>query len=81
MRHGPPAPALHKSEKRWQLNVKTDEETDKLRTVKGILNKLTPENFERLSKQIMEVLFEDKVVDFLSLSLTLSFAPFARAID
>jgi hypothetical protein len=37
------------------VGVPTDEETAKIKKVKGILNKLTPENFGRLFQQMIDV--------------------------
>lgn len=37
------------------MGVPTDEETAKIKKVKGILNKLTPENFGRLFQQMIDV--------------------------
>lgn len=49
---------LHKSVHRWQAGVTTaedPEEEKKQKTFKGILNKLTPDNYEKLKLQILDV--------------------------
>lgn len=54
----PGGPALHKAEAAFKVGVtRTDdpEEENKQRGFKGILNKLTPDNFERLSQQLLDV--------------------------
>lgn len=40
---------------RFVVGKPTDEETAKIKRVKGILNKLTPENFEKLFQQMIDV--------------------------
>jgi len=60
-RSGPPRrdlPALHKSESAFKVGlVLSDdpEEEAKQKAFKGILNKLTPDNFERLTQQLLDV--------------------------
>ena len=48
-------PPLHKAENRYTVKEVHDEELRKQREVKGILNKLTTENFEKLAQQILDV--------------------------
>ena len=53
----PQAPSLtmHKAEKKYEVGKVSDEEQAKQRALKGILNKLTPQNFDRLFQQAKEV--------------------------
>ncbi|KAG8363470.1 hypothetical protein BUALT_Bualt19G0025800 [Buddleja alternifolia] len=51
----PQAPLMHKAEKKYEVGKVTDEEQAKQRQLKGILNKLTPQNFEKLFQQVKEV--------------------------
>ncbi|CAA6669768.1 unnamed protein product [Spirodela intermedia] len=46
---------MHKAEKRYEVGKVSDEEQGKQRQLKGILNKLTPQNFDRLFQQVKEV--------------------------
>jgi translation initiation factor 4G len=51
-------PALHKSESAFKVGlVLSDdpEEEAKQKAFKGILNKITPDNFERLAQQLLDV--------------------------
>lgn len=48
-------PAIHKAENRYEVGKVSDEESAKQRLIKGILNKLTPQNFERLFAQVQDV--------------------------
>jgi translation initiation factor 4G len=51
-------PALHKTESAFKIGlVLSDdpEEEGKQKAFKGILNKLTPDNFERLTQQLLDV--------------------------
>jgi translation initiation factor 4G len=48
-------PAMHKADKRYEVGVVSDEEQGKQRQIKSILNKLTPQNFDRLFLQVNEV--------------------------
>eukprot|EP00850_Spirogloea_muscicola_P025771 SM004223S15708 [mRNA] locus=s4223:27:1203:+ [translate_table: standard] len=50
-----PLPALHKVANKYEVGKVSDEEEKKQRAVKGILNKLTPQNFERLFEQVKEI--------------------------
>ncbi|KAL7120901.1 hypothetical protein ACP275_02G149900 [Erythranthe tilingii] len=49
-----PMQIMHKAEKKYDRNF-TDEEQAKQRQLKGILNKLTPQNFEKLFEQVKQV--------------------------
>ncbi|CAI7786158.1 unnamed protein product, partial [Closterium sp. NIES-54] len=49
---GPPLPAIHKTENRYKAGMVSDEEEKKQRQIKGILNKLTPQNFDKLFNQL-----------------------------
>ena len=57
-----PQPVLIPTEGRWVRPAMTKDETTKidtvLRLVNGVLNKLTPDNFERLSMQVIQTLVE-----------------------
>ncbi|XP_071741492.1 eukaryotic translation initiation factor 4G-like isoform X2 [Rutidosis leptorrhynchoides] len=48
-------PAMHKAERKYEVGKVTDEEQAKQRQLKGILNKLTPQNFEKLFEQVKQV--------------------------
>jgi len=50
-----PSPAIHKTENRYEVGNFSDEEQAKQRKIKSILNKLTPQNFDRLFVQVKEV--------------------------
>lgn len=49
------SPAIHKTENRYEVGKVSDEEQSKQRKIKSILNKLTPQNFDRLFVQVKEV--------------------------
>ncbi|KAL8129070.1 hypothetical protein V2J09_018225 [Rumex salicifolius] len=51
----PPQTNMHKAERKYQVGKVTDEEQAKQRKLKGILNKLTPQNFDKLFAQVKEV--------------------------
>ncbi|GJZ61540.1 eukaryotic translation initiation factor 4G-like protein isoform X1 [Tanacetum coccineum] len=51
----PHTPVMHKAERKYQVGNITDEEQAKQRQLKGILNKLTPQNFEKLFEQVKQV--------------------------
>ncbi|KAL2612493.1 hypothetical protein R1flu_024185 [Riccia fluitans] len=53
-----PLPAIHKTENRYQVGRVSDEEHQKQRQIKSILNKLTPQNFDKLFAQVKEVHIE-----------------------
>jgi translation initiation factor 4G len=46
---------MHKAERKYVVGKVSDEEEAKQRQLKGILNKLTPQNFEKLFEQVKEV--------------------------
>ncbi|XP_023638991.1 eukaryotic translation initiation factor 4G isoform X1 [Capsella rubella] len=46
---------MHKAERKYQVGTVADEEQAKQRQLKGILNKLTPQNFEKLFEQVKNV--------------------------
>lgn len=50
-----PSQVMHKAEKKYEIGKVSDEEEAKQRRLKGILNKLTPQNFEKLFEQVKEV--------------------------
>ncbi|KAL0380036.1 UNVERIFIED_CONTAM: Eukaryotic translation initiation factor 4G [Sesamum angustifolium] len=50
-----PMPVMHKAEKKYEVGRVTDEEDAKQRQLKGILNKLTPQNFEKLFQQVKQL--------------------------
>ncbi|XP_020170804.1 eukaryotic translation initiation factor 4G [Aegilops tauschii subsp. strangulata] len=45
-------PVMHKAEKKYEIGKVSDEEEVKQRQLKAILNKLTPQNFEKLFEQV-----------------------------
>ncbi|KAL6651137.1 hypothetical protein ACP70R_010062 [Stipagrostis hirtigluma subsp. patula] len=48
-------PLMHKAEKKYEIGKVSDEEEAKQRQLKAILNKLTPQNFEKLFAQVKEL--------------------------
>ncbi|MQL98938.1 hypothetical protein Taro_031655 [Colocasia esculenta] len=50
-----PLQVMHKAEKKYEVGKISDEEESKQRQLKAILNKLTPQNFDRLFQQVKEV--------------------------
>ncbi|GAA0146046.1 translation initiation factor [Lithospermum erythrorhizon] len=46
---------MHKAEKKYEIRKVSDAEEAKYRLLKAILNKLTPQNFERLFEQVKQV--------------------------
>jgi translation initiation factor 4G len=50
-----PMQTMHKAEKKYVIGKISDQEEAKQRQLKGILNKLTPQNFEKLFAQVKEV--------------------------
>ncbi|XP_058752060.1 eukaryotic translation initiation factor 4G-like isoform X2 [Vicia villosa] len=56
-----PLVAMHKAEKKYEVGKVTDEEQAKQRQLKGILNKLTPQNFEKLFEQVKAVNIDNAV--------------------
>ncbi|XP_031502543.1 eukaryotic translation initiation factor 4G isoform X2 [Nymphaea colorata] len=59
----PPAAmvVMHKAEKRYEVGKVSDKEVAKQRQLTGILNKLTPQNFEKLFMQVKEVDIDNAV--------------------
>ncbi|XP_010941007.1 eukaryotic translation initiation factor 4G [Elaeis guineensis] len=56
-----PAQVMHKSQNKYLVGKVTDEEQAKQRRLKAILNKLTPQNFEKLFQQVKEVNIDNTV--------------------
>ncbi|KAJ6826289.1 eukaryotic translation initiation factor 4G-like [Iris pallida] len=52
---------MHKAEKKYEVGKVSDEEEVKQRRLKAILNKLTPQNFEKLFEQVKEVNIDNTV--------------------
>ncbi|XP_022964247.1 eukaryotic translation initiation factor 4G-like isoform X1 [Cucurbita moschata] len=50
-----PLQTMHKAKKKYEIGKVSDEEEAKQRQLKAILNKLTPQNFEKLFEQVKEV--------------------------
>uniref|UniRef100_A0A0D9X088 Eukaryotic translation initiation factor 4G n=1 Tax=Leersia perrieri TaxID=77586 RepID=A0A0D9X088_9ORYZ len=50
-----PMQVMHKAEKKYVVGSVSDEEEAKQRQLKAILNKLTPQNFEKLFEKVKEV--------------------------
>ena len=50
-----PLQMMHKAEKKYEVGKVTDEEQAKQRQLKAILNKLTPQNFDKLFEQVKAV--------------------------
>ncbi|KAL5197516.1 hypothetical protein ABZP36_001028 [Zizania latifolia] len=50
-----PMQVMHKAEKKYVVGKASDEEESKQRQLKAILNKLTPQNFEKLFEKVKEV--------------------------
>ncbi|KAH6793833.1 eukaryotic translation initiation factor 4G [Perilla frutescens var. hirtella] len=50
-----PMQIMHKAEKKYEVGKVSDEEEAKQRQLKGILNKLTPQNFDKLFQQVKQV--------------------------
>lgn len=48
-------PAMHKAENKYEIGKFSDDEHLKQRQIKAILNKLTPQNFDKLFEQVKEV--------------------------
>lgn len=51
----PSLPTIHKSENRYEVGKVSDEDQLKQRQIKSILNKLTPQNFDKLFEKVKEV--------------------------
>ncbi|GAB2270875.1 hypothetical protein Dimus_005740 [Dionaea muscipula] len=56
-----PSQVMHRAEKKYEVGKVTDEEQAKQRTLKSILNKLTPQNFEKLFEKVKEVNIDNAV--------------------
>ncbi|XP_057979694.1 eukaryotic translation initiation factor 4G isoform X2 [Malania oleifera] len=56
-----PLQAMHRAEKKYEVGKVTDEEQAKQRQLKAILNKLTPQNFEKLFEQVKAVNIDNAV--------------------
>ncbi|RCV34773.1 hypothetical protein SETIT_7G185500v2 [Setaria italica] len=56
-----PMPVMHKAEKKYEIGKVSDEEEAKQRQLKAILNKLTPQNFEKLFSQVKELNIDNVV--------------------
>ncbi|KAJ0254867.1 Eukaryotic translation initiation factor 4G [Hirschfeldia incana] len=56
-----PMQVMHRAERKYQVGTVTDEEQAKQRQLKGILNKLTPQNFEKLFEQVKGVNIDNVV--------------------
>ncbi|KAG1360713.1 eukaryotic translation initiation factor 4G [Cocos nucifera] len=56
-----PAQVMHKAQNRYLVGKVNDEEEAKQRQLKGILNKLTPQNFEKLFQQVKDVNIDNAV--------------------
>ncbi|TXG62469.1 hypothetical protein EZV62_009463 [Acer yangbiense] len=56
-----PLQIMHKAERKYEIGKVTDEEQAKQRQLKAILNKLTPQNFEKLFEQVKAVNIDNAV--------------------
>nr|DAD18288.1 TPA_asm: hypothetical protein HUJ06_019751 [Nelumbo nucifera] len=56
-----PLQVMHKAQKKYEVGKVSDEEDRKHRQLKAILNKLTPQNFEKLFEQVKEVNIDNAV--------------------
>ncbi|KAG9135403.1 hypothetical protein Leryth_007173 [Lithospermum erythrorhizon] len=56
-----PPPIIHRADNKYLVGKVTDEEQAKQRQLKGILNKLTPQNFERLFEQVKQLNIDNDV--------------------
>ncbi|KAL1352852.1 hypothetical protein HN51_016833 [Arachis hypogaea] len=56
-----PLQMMHKAEKKYEIGKVTDVEEAKQRQLKAILNKLTPQNFEKLFEQVKAVNIDNAV--------------------
>ncbi|XP_028552339.1 eukaryotic translation initiation factor 4G isoform X2 [Dendrobium catenatum] len=63
-----PLQTMHKSSNRYEVRKSSDQEEHTQRQLKAILNKLTPQNFEKLFSQVKEV----KIDNTLTLSGVIS---------
>ncbi|XP_058743350.1 eukaryotic translation initiation factor 4G-like isoform X2 [Vicia villosa] len=56
-----PLQMMHRAEKKYEVGKVSDEEEAKQRQLKAILNKLTPQNFDRLFEQVKAVNIDNAV--------------------
>ncbi|TYI67713.1 hypothetical protein E1A91_D08G037700v1 [Gossypium mustelinum] len=56
-----PLQTMHRAARKYEMGKVTDEETLKHRQLKAILNKLTPQNFEKLFEQVKAVNIDNAV--------------------
>ncbi|XVE76798.1 hypothetical protein DITRI_Ditri13aG0009500 [Diplodiscus trichospermus] len=56
-----PLQMMHKAEKKYEVGKVGDEEESKQRQLRAILNKLTPQNFEKLFEQVKTVNIDNAV--------------------
>ncbi|KAL3537108.1 hypothetical protein ACH5RR_000474 [Cinchona calisaya] len=56
-----PLQIMHKAERKYEVGKVTDEEQAKQRQLKAILNKLTPQNFEKLFEEVKQVNIDNAV--------------------
>ncbi|CAL1390478.1 unnamed protein product [Linum trigynum] len=56
-----PLQVMHRAERKYEVGKVTDEEQAKQRQLKAILNKLTPQNFEKLFEQVKAVNIDNAV--------------------
>ncbi|KAI3444835.1 hypothetical protein Pfo_001500 [Paulownia fortunei] len=56
-----PMQVMHKAEKKYEVGRVADEEEAKQRQLKAILNKLTPQNFEKLFQQVKQVNIDNHI--------------------
>ncbi|KAL2478042.1 eukaryotic translation initiation factor 4G-like [Forsythia ovata] len=56
-----PMQVMHKADKKYEIAKIKDEEEAKQRQLKAILNKLTPQNFEKLFEQVKQVNIDNVV--------------------
>ncbi|XP_021867544.1 eukaryotic translation initiation factor 4G isoform X3 [Spinacia oleracea] len=56
-----PAQVMHRADNKYEVGKVSDEEQAKQRRLKAILNKLTPQNFEKLFEQVKQVNIDNAV--------------------
>ncbi|URD89762.1 eukaryotic translation initiation factor [Musa troglodytarum] len=56
-----PLQVMHKAEKKYEIHKASDQEEAKQRQLKAILNKLTPQNFDKLFDQVKDVNIDNAV--------------------
>ncbi|KAK4416089.1 Eukaryotic translation initiation factor 4G [Sesamum alatum] len=56
-----PVPVIHRADRKYEVGKIADEEEAKQRRLKAILNKLTPQNFEKLFQQVKQVNIDNVV--------------------